>query len=209
MWGGYEREAWAPPRVQAIPLASTTSRTGGRQAHVGARPRGSATRRLARERRARAAARPRSPASLPPTRAISSTSSRTYAIPGKLDRELGRLAGVRVLHKAGWINRRAPRQRSRLLAGRRLRGHRDDLPPGGAGISSDVLAGRSRGSALALPRFVRWRSEGRARRGAPRIAVAPSECAAVSAVSGPGRRWFGNRAPVTETRPRHGFVRVP
>ena len=61
--------------------------------------------------------------------------------PGKIDRAVGRLPGVRVLHKAGWINARPPRQRHRPLAGRRARRDRDDLPPG----RRRRLLGRARG----------------------------------------------------------------
>lgn len=62
--------------------------------------------------------------------------------PGKIDRELGELPGVRVLHKAGWIN--AARHDNGLVFWRggvfvvSVMTYRI----GGAGVSSDVLAGR-------------------------------------------------------------------
>ena len=71
--------------------------------------------------------------------------------PGKLDRELGELPGVRVLHKAGWIN--AARHDNGLVFWRggvfvvTVMTYR----PGGAGQSSDVLAGRV--ARIALARF--------------------------------------------------------
>lgn len=71
--------------------------------------------------------------------------------PGKLDRELDELPGIRVLHKAGWIN--AARHDNGLVFWRggvyvvTVMTYR----PGGAGESSDVLAGRV--ARVALARF--------------------------------------------------------
>jgi hypothetical protein len=73
--------------------------------------------------------------------------------PGKLDRELGESSGIRVLHKAGWIN--AARHDNGLVFWRggvfvvTVMTYR----AGGAGESSDVLAGRI--ARIALTRFAR------------------------------------------------------
>ena len=73
--------------------------------------------------------------------------------PGKLDRELGESPGIRILHKAGWIN--AARHDSGLVFWRggvfvvTVMTYR----AGGAGESSDVLAGRV--ARIALKRFAR------------------------------------------------------
>jgi len=68
--------------------------------------------------------------------------------PGKLDREVGRVPGVRVLHKAGWINDARHdngivfwRGGAYVVSVMTYRG-------AGVGISSDVLAGRVASSAL-------------------------------------------------------------
>jgi hypothetical protein len=71
--------------------------------------------------------------------------------PGKLDREIGTHAGVRVLHKAGWVN--AARHDNGLVVWRggvfvvTVMTYR----AAGAGVSSDVLAGRI--AHVALARF--------------------------------------------------------
>jgi beta-lactamase class A len=71
--------------------------------------------------------------------------------PGKLDREVQRIPGVRVLHKAGWID--SARHDNGIVLWRggafvvAVMTHR----PAGAGVSSDVLAGRV--AAAALRRF--------------------------------------------------------
>ncbi len=68
--------------------------------------------------------------------------------PGKLDREVGRMPGVRVLHKAGWINDARHdngivfwRGGAYVVAVMTYRG-------AGVGVSSDVLAGRVASAAL-------------------------------------------------------------
>ena len=68
------------------------------------RPRQPHARRVARQRRARAAPCRSARLHARPTRDISSTSSPTCATPASSIARSGRLAGVRVLHKAGWIN---------------------------------------------------------------------------------------------------------
>ena len=71
--------------------------------------------------------------------------------PGKLNREVGQAAGVRVLHKAGWID--AARHDNGIVVWPSgafvvtVMTYR----PAGAGLTSDVLAGRA--AALALRRF--------------------------------------------------------
>ena len=86
---------------------------------------------LARERRAVARSAPRSPASRRATPAISSISSRTCAIRGKLDSEVGPAPGRRGAAQGRLDQQRTPRQRPRGLARRRVRRHGDDLPPVG------------------------------------------------------------------------------
>ena len=68
--------------------------------------------------------------------------------PGKLDREVGRIPGVRVLHKAGWINDARHdnglvfwRGGAYVVSVMTYRG-------AGVGVSSDVLAGRVASAAL-------------------------------------------------------------
>jgi len=71
--------------------------------------------------------------------------------PGKIDREVGRIPGVRVLHKAGWIDSARHDNGIVLWPGGALvvtvMTHRS----AGAGVASDVLAGRV--AAAALRRF--------------------------------------------------------
>jgi hypothetical protein len=62
--------------------------------------------------------------------------------PGKLDREVGRLPGVRVLHKAGWVNVARHDNGIVLWPGGALVVTVMTYRPAGAGTSSDVLAGR-------------------------------------------------------------------
>ena len=71
--------------------------------------------------------------------------------PGKLDREVGRLAGVRVLHKAGWINVSRHDNGIVIWPGGALVVTVMTFRPAGAGTSSDVLAGKV--AAAALRRF--------------------------------------------------------
>jgi beta-lactamase class A len=71
--------------------------------------------------------------------------------PGKLDREVGRLPGVRVLHKAGWINDARHDNGIVLWPGGALVVTVMTHRAAGAGSSSDVLAGRV--AAAALRRF--------------------------------------------------------
>jgi beta-lactamase class A len=71
--------------------------------------------------------------------------------PGKLDREVGHLPGVRVLHKAGWINDARHDNGIVLWPGGALVVTVMTYRAAGAGSSSDVLAGRV--AAVALRRF--------------------------------------------------------
>ncbi len=69
----------------------------------------------------------------------------------KLDRDVGRLAGVRVLHKAGWINDARHDNGIVLWSGGALVVTVMTYRAAGAGLASDVLAGRV--AATALRRF--------------------------------------------------------
>jgi hypothetical protein len=71
--------------------------------------------------------------------------------PGKLDREIGHRAGVRVLHKAGWINSARHDNGIILWPGGAAVVTVMTYRSWGAGSSSDVLAGKA--AALALGRF--------------------------------------------------------
>lgn len=71
--------------------------------------------------------------------------------PGKLDREVGRLPGVRVLHKAGWINDTRHDNGIVLWRGGSVVVTVMTYRAAGVGVSSDVLAGRV--AAVALQRF--------------------------------------------------------
>jgi hypothetical protein len=68
--------------------------------------------------------------------------------PGKIDREVGKRAGVRVLHKAGWINVARHDNGIVLWQGGALVVTVMTYRPGGAGIASDVLAGKVASAAL-------------------------------------------------------------
>lgn len=70
---------------------------------------------------------------------------------GKLDREIGAVPGVQVLHKAGWIG--AVRHDNGLVfwRGGVFLATVMTYRAGGAGVSSDILAGRA--ASLALSRF--------------------------------------------------------
>ena len=61
--------------------------------------------------------------------------------PGKIDRDVGRLAGVRVLHKAGWVNVARHDNGIVLWPGGALVVTVMTYRAGGAGTTSDVLAG--------------------------------------------------------------------
>jgi hypothetical protein len=71
--------------------------------------------------------------------------------PGKLDREVGHLPGVRVLHKAGWINTARHDNGIVLWPGGALVVTVMTYRAAGAGSPSDVLAGKA--AAVALRRF--------------------------------------------------------
>ena len=71
--------------------------------------------------------------------------------PGKIDREVGRLPGVRVLHKAGWIDVARHDNGIVLWPGGAVVVTVMTYRPAGAGVASDVLAGRV--AAAALRRF--------------------------------------------------------
>lgn len=71
--------------------------------------------------------------------------------PGKIDREVGRLPGVRVLHKAGWVNVARHDNGIVLWPGGAVLVTVMTHRPAGAGAASDVLAGRV--AAAALRRF--------------------------------------------------------
>ena len=68
--------------------------------------------------------------------------------PGKIDREVGKLAGVRVLHKAGWINVARHDNGIVLWPGGALVVTVMTYRSGGAGVASDVLAGEVASAAL-------------------------------------------------------------
>ena len=68
--------------------------------------------------------------------------------PGKIDREVGKLAGVRVLHKAGWINVARHDNGIVLWQGGAIVVTVMTYRSGGAGIASDVLAGKVASAAL-------------------------------------------------------------
>ena len=68
--------------------------------------------------------------------------------PGKIDREVGKLADVRVLHKAGWINVARHDNGIVLWQGGALVVTVMTYRPGGAGVASDVLAGKVASAAL-------------------------------------------------------------
>ena len=116
--------------------------------------------------------------------------------PGKIDREVGRLAGVRVLHKAGWINVARHDNGIVLWPGGALVVTVMTYRPGGAGIASDVLAGKvAVGRSAPLPRLTPRRPG----RGMPGTQWAPAcgrppcsrsrpRSARPQSVSGPGRR---------------------
>ena len=67
---------------------------------------------------------------------------------GKLDREVGRLSGVRVLHKAGWIASARHDNGIILWRGGAIVVTVMTFRPAGAGTSADVLAGEVAASAL-------------------------------------------------------------
>ena len=132
--------------------------------------------------------------------ATCSTSSRTSATPGKLDREVGRLSGVRVLHKAGWIA--SARHDNGIVLWRggafvvtvmtypacRCRHHRPTC--------SRARSLRRRCDAFAAdPRRSRvWRGTPGTTTGAREGARCSRHALGVrgrESVSGPGRRWFG------------------
>ena len=71
--------------------------------------------------------------------------------PGKLDREVGRIPGVRVLHKAGWINDARHDNGIVFWRGGAFVVTVMTYRSAGVGVSSDVLAGRA--AAAALRRF--------------------------------------------------------
>jgi beta-lactamase family protein len=71
--------------------------------------------------------------------------------PGKVDREVGRLPGVLVLHKAGWIDNARHDNALVLWPGGAIVVTVMTYRYGGAGIDSDVLAGRV--AAVALRHF--------------------------------------------------------
>ena len=80
--------------------------------------------------------------------------SRPAGDPGKIDREVGKLGGVRVLHKAGWINVARHDNGIVLWPGGAFVVTVMTYRSGGAGIASDVLAGKVASAALTpLPRL--------------------------------------------------------
>ena len=70
---------------------------------------------------------------------------------GKLDREVGAVAGVRVLHKAGWIGTARHDNGIVFWPGGAFVATVMTYRSGGAGTASDVLAGRV--ARIALDRF--------------------------------------------------------
>ena len=136
--------------------------------------------------------------------------------PGKIDREVGKLAGVRVLHKAGWINVARHDNGIVLWHGRRARRHRDDVSAGRRRDRVRRARGQGRlGRSAPLPRLTstgiavddtQWAPAC----GRPPCSRSRPRSARPQSVSGPGRRYSGNRAPEIETLGRcRGFVRVP
>ena len=110
--------------------------------------------------------------------------------PGKIDREVGRLAGRPRAPQGRLDQRRPPRQRHRPLAGRRARRDRDDATarPAPGSRRTCSRAGR-RGRAAPLPRLSRTprRTRWAPASGRPSLlAVTPSECAAARRCPAPG-----------------------
>ena len=68
--------------------------------------------------------------------------------PGKIDRAVGKVDGVRVLHKAGWINVARHDNGIVLWRGGALVVTVMTYRSGGAGVASDVLAGNVASAAL-------------------------------------------------------------
>ena len=158
MYGGYELDAVggrvASARRRDPAADRQPAELGARQEDERLRPREPAC--APSGSRAADAAR-----SAPPSRASRAADARylLYLLahvrdPGKLDREVGRLPGVRVLHKAGWINVARHDNGIVLWPGGALVVTVMTYRAAGAGAASDVLAGRVAAAALApLPRL--------------------------------------------------------
>ena len=132
MYGGYSLDSFGdPPRALAgpIPLRVDSQPTWGRGKKTSAYD-------LARSPAGRLACKRRDGPAACRTAGVHAPADARYLLyllahvrdPGKLDREVGRIPGVRVLHKAGWINDARHDNGIVLWRGRRLRRHRDDLP---------------------------------------------------------------------------------
>ena len=199
MYGGYEldalRRAAARPRRRRSRSASTASRAGAAARSTTAlRPGEPAARRLARERRPRAAPHRAARASRPPMRATCSTSSPTFATPARSTARSGSCAGVRVLHKAGWINVARHDNGIVLWPGGALVVDGDDLPPGRRRhrrptcSPGKVAVGGAAAASAAEPRQARraGHTVGARKRAPTMLAVAPSECATASRCPAPG-----------------------
>ena len=124
----------APRRQPAV--------VGLRQEDERLRPCRPAARRLACRRRERARCARRSRGSAPSDARYLLYLLAHVRDPGKLDREVGRIPGVRVLHKAGWINDARHDNGIVLWRGGAYVVSVMTYRSAGVGVSSDVLAGR-------------------------------------------------------------------
>ena len=198
MYGGYELDAiGGASRVLAggIPLHARQPAVLGAAAR-GRAPTTSAASSEGCGLRAAGVGRcaPPSQGSRRPTPATSSTCSHTSSDPGKLDRFVGQLGGVHVLHKAGWINYARHDNGIVLWPGGAILVTVMTYGPAGAGVTSDVLAGEV--AAVALRRFridPSWEhAGGRPQADAHRVRGRALGVRDRESVSGPGRRYSGN-----------------
>ncbi len=147
MWGGYERE----PAGRSIPLGVVDQPRWGIGKRTSARDLAGLLRAVWLASGGKGRLHTRVPGFTPDDARYLLYVLAHVRDPGKLDRELGESPGVRVLHKAGWIN--AARHDNGLVFWRggvfvvTVMTYR----AGGAGESSDVLAGRV--ARIALARF--------------------------------------------------------
>jgi beta-lactamase class A len=147
MWGGYERE----PSARAIPLRVDDQPRWGVGKRTSARDLAGLLRAVWLASGGRGPLPARTPGFTPDDARYLLYLLAHVRDTGKLDRELGELPGIQILHKAGWIN--AARHDNGLVFWRggvfvvTVMTYRR----GGAGKSSDVLAGRV--ARLALTRF--------------------------------------------------------
>ena len=109
MYGGYELDAFGQPQrflagSGRFRSASTASRTGGRGKKSSAYDLASLMRDVWLASGGRGPLRAAQPGFTPADARYLLYLLAHVRDPGKIDREVGKLAGVRVLHKAGWIN---------------------------------------------------------------------------------------------------------